>query len=96
MFVSVQKNLQHVDICTLRISTSFEYIVDTSEKTESLLSERIAEKQKVFRICYAIINWAYFSFLLEVNCNHSKQKNLNFVCRLSKEHLPGITVAFHG
>ena len=37
MFLSVQKNLQHIDICTLRMSTSFEYIVDTSEKTESLL-----------------------------------------------------------
>ena len=46
MFVSVQKNLQHINICTLRMSTSFEYIVDTSEKTESLLSERIAEQQK--------------------------------------------------
>ena len=37
MFVSVRKNLQNIDICTLRMSTSFEYIVDTSEKTESLL-----------------------------------------------------------
>ena len=31
MFVSVQNNLQHIDICTLRMSTSFEYIVDTSD-----------------------------------------------------------------
>ena len=60
----------------VRISTSFEYIVDTSGKTASWISERIEDQLEVFCIFYA---FSFISFFLETFADFL----LLFLCTLN-------------
>ena len=56
--VAVQKKLQKA-IAPDRMPTILKNNINISEKIASVLFERVAEQQEVFRILYAIINWTH-------------------------------------